>query len=83
MTPFLRQMIMKYIITAIIITLTMIFYGVLKKEKQDTIQTDDQIECEEILEHGYLYQNGKIIEMTKKRITMRGKNNDTKKCPTK
>lgn len=60
---------MKYIIISIIITFTMIFLGVHKKEKQSIIQTDEQIVSEEILEHGYLYQNGKIIEMTKKRIT--------------
>lgn len=73
---------MKYIIISIIIFFTMIFFGVLKEEKQVIIEENGELVCEEILEHGYLYQNGKIIEMTKKRVTRKKKekNDDTQKC---
>jgi hypothetical protein len=62
---------MKVVITAIIIFLTMIFFGVQKYDEDDTIEKNDEILSEKIVEHGYLYQNGKTIEYTKKIVTMK------------
>lgn len=63
---------MNYIIISIVIFFTMIFIGVHENKKQVIIEKEKEILSEEILEHGYLYQNGRIIEMTKKRITYKG-----------
>jgi hypothetical protein len=62
---------MKVVIAAIIIFLTMIFFGVQKYYEDDKIQKNDEILSEKIVEHGYLYQNGKTIEYTKKIVTMK------------
>jgi hypothetical protein len=63
---------MKFIIISIVILFSVIFYSVHKNQKQVIIKTDEtEIVREEILEHRYLYQNGKVIEMTKKKITQK------------
>ena len=62
---------MKVVITAIIIFLTMTFFGVQKDDEDDAIEKNDEILSEKIVEHGYLYQNGKTIEYTKKIVTMK------------
>lgn len=64
---------MRILIIAIIIFLTMIFFGVQINKEDDTIKENDEILSEKIVEHGYLYQNGKTIEYTKKIVTMKRK----------
>ena len=49
----------------------MTFFGVQKDDEDDTIEKNDQILSEKIVEHGYFYQNGKTIEYTKKIVTMK------------
>ena len=65
---------MRIIIISIIILLTMIFFGVQKEDEEDIIKKNDEIISEKIIDHGYLYQNGKIIEYTKKIVKIKLRN---------
>ena len=46
-------------------------YIVEADDEDDAIEKNDEILSEKIVEHGYLYQNGKTIEYTKKIVTMK------------
>lgn len=65
---------MRIIIISIIILLTMIFFGVQKDKKDDKVKENDEIISEKIVDHGYLYQNGKTIEYTKKIVKIKMRN---------
>lgn len=52
----------------------MIFFGVQKDKKDDKVKENDEIISEKIVDHGYLYQNGKTIEYTKKIVKIKMRN---------
>jgi hypothetical protein len=60
---------MKYIIFSCVITLLIILYCGKNESFEEPLR--DDILSEKIVEHRYLYQNGKVIEMTKKIVKMK------------
>ena len=61
---------MRYLIFSCVFLICLIIYtGYCQLEEDE--EKNDQILSERIVEHRYLYQNGKVIEMTKKIVTMK------------
>jgi hypothetical protein len=65
---------MKYFIFSCVLTVLFILYNGNSKEQKESLP--DDILSEQIVEHRFLYQNGKIIEMTKKIVKMKRTQND-------
>ena len=55
----------------VIIIIILMYIGYYKTENDKIIENEYRVE--KIIEHRYLYQNGKVIEMTKKIVTMKRK----------
>ena len=63
---------MRYVIFSCVFLICLIVYSGYT-ELNEPEEKNDEILSERIVEHRYLYQNGKVIEMTKKIVTMKRK----------
>jgi hypothetical protein len=72
---------MRYIVFSCVIAISIILYiGNCKEDEKEKLP--DNVLSEKIIEHRYLYQNGRVIEMTKKIVKMKRKENDNKNTRT-
>ena len=60
---------MKYIVFSCVMAIGIIMYYKYCEVEKEPLP--DDVLSEEIVEHQYLYQNGKVIEMTKKIVKMK------------
>lgn len=59
----------KMIFYGVIIIIILMYIGYYKTENDKIIENEYRVE--KIIEHRYLYQNGKVIEMTKSIVKMK------------
>lgn len=59
----------KMIFYGVIIIIILMYIGYYKTENDKIIENEHRVE--KIIEHRYLYQNGKVIEMTKSIVKMK------------